>query len=117
ISISEVERLSDGAVGVVPSTSQWVATYDPASFTTQGIFRFAILSGNTLAGEVLIKVDRAYVEQQFVDVFLDVLVVILVVLLLAFEIMLVAVSRSLSKPLDGLFQILERQAVGDFSHR
>ncbi len=117
IPITEVERRFDGAVGIVPTTSQVTTTFDAASFAADGILRFAILSGNTLAGEVLINVDRAYVEQQFVDVFLDVLVVILVVFLLSFEIMLAAVTRSLSKPLDGLYQILERQATGDFSQR
>ncbi len=117
IPVTEVERRFDGAVGLIPSTSQWVATFDAATFAADGIFRFAILSGNSLAGEILIKVDRAYVEQQFVDVFLDMLVVVLVVLLFAFEIMLAAVSRSLGKPLDGLYELLERQAAGDFSHR
>lgn len=117
IPVTEVERRFDGAVGVIPSTSQLVATFDAASFAANGIFRFAVLSGNSLAGEVLIQVDRAYVEQQFVDVFLDMLVVVLVVLLFAFEIMLAAVTRSLTKPLDGLYQILERQAAGDFSQR
>src|SRR5690606_13005430 len=57
----------------------------------------------------------AYVEQQFTDVFLDVLVVILVILLLAFEVTLAAVTTSLSKPLDGLCYLLERQAIGNFS--
>lgn len=117
IPVTEVERRSDGAVVAIPTASQAATTVDAASFAAENIFRFPILSGNSLAGEVLINVDSAYVEQQFVDVFLDVLVVILVVLLLAFEIMLAAVTRSLSKPLDGLYQILEDQAAGDFSRR
>lgn len=114
--VTEVERHQDGGAGVIPTT-QMAVNYDPASLAADGVFRFALLSGNTLAGDVLIQVDRAYVEQQFLDVFLDVLVVILVVLLLAFEIILAAVTASLTKPLDGLYQIIERQAAGDFSRR
>ncbi|NGM86951.1 MFS transporter [Parapusillimonas sp. SGNA-6] len=116
VPVTQVERRPDGTAAAVPVAPQ-DAVEDTASQVDDGTFRFAILSGNSLAGEVLITVDHAYVEQQFVDVFLDVLVVILVVLLLAFEVMLAAVTRSVGKPLDGLYQILASQAEGDFSHR
>lgn len=117
IPVTEVERRFDGAVGVIPSASLGIETYDARRLITENLFRFAILSGNTLKGEVLIKVDPSYLKQQFTDVFMDVLVIVLVVLLLAFEIMLAAVTTSLGKPLDGLYRLLERQGDGDFSQR
>lgn len=80
-------------------------------------FIFPILTGNELAGEIVIEIDRAYVRRQFRNVFLDVLVVILVAILLVFEITITVTANSLRKPLDQLYTLLERQARGDFSGR
>ncbi len=110
-----VERHSDGNLTVVGPAAP--ADTVGSNFSAGDAFRFAILAGNSLAGEIFIEVDRAFVEQQFTDVFLDVAVVVLVVLLLAFEIVLATVWTSLSKPLDSLYLLLDRQAEGDFSRR
>jgi MFS family permease len=80
-------------------------------------FTFPILTGNELVGDIVVEIDRAYVERQFRNVFLDVLVVILVAILLAFEITLTVTATSLRKPLDQLYRLLDRQARGDFSGR
>ncbi len=80
-------------------------------------FVFPILTGNDLVGEIAVEIDRAYVKQQFRNVFLDVLVVILVAILLAFEITVAVTATSLRKPLDQLYMLLEGQARGDFSGR
>lgn len=76
-----------------------------------------VLNGNTLAGHIVVSIDRQYIATQFRNIFLDIGVVIIVATLFAFEIMLSIVSRSFIKPLDRLLYLLRRQAVGDFSAR
>lgn len=80
-------------------------------------FIFPILAGNELVGDIVIEIDRMYVQRQFRNVFLDVLVVILVAVLLAFEITISVTATSLRQPLDQLYTLLERQTAGDFSGR
>jgi MFS family permease len=80
-------------------------------------FVFPVLTGNDLVGEIVVEIDRSYVQRQFRNVFLDVLVVILVAILLAFEITIAVTATSLRKPFDQLYILLERQAHGDFSAR
>ena len=130
-SFPEVDRLairsSDGAiVSFAAQTSAGIATYDvtrdtqsqaPSVSLSSDAFTFPILTRNTVVGDIVIEVDSAFVDRQFRDIFLDVLVVILVAVLIAFEIMLAVVGVSMSKPLDRLQLLLERQARGDFSAR
>ncbi|MDX1433358.1 MAG: MFS transporter [Gammaproteobacteria bacterium] len=120
-------RSTDGSiVSVAARTPGGIDTYDvthdpgvPAPTATFGddAFTFPILTRNTVVGDIVVEVDSAFVDRQFRDIFLDVLVVILVAVLVAFEIMLAVVGASMSKPLDRLQLLLERQARGDFSAR
>jgi len=130
-SFPEVSRLAmratDGAiVSFAERGHRGISTYDlgrdgnkgalPGSFG-ENAFVFPILSRNTVVGDIVIETDRAFVDRQFRNIFLDVLVVILVAVLVAFEIMLAVVTASMSKPLDRLHLLLERQSKGDFSNR
>lgn len=66
---------------------------------------------------VVIDIDPAFITKRFRDVFLDMSVVILVTVLIAFEVMVLLASRSLTAPLDRLQRIAAMQAEGDFSRR
>ncbi len=127
----EVLRLSiRSSEGVIVSLAERsvgkVSTYDlagdqspvaPQPSLSGEAFIFPILTGNRVVGEIVVEGDRSFVEQQFQNVFLDVMVVVLVAVLVAFEITLAVVAASMSKPLDRLHMLLERQSRGDFSSR
>lgn len=66
---------------------------------------------------VVIDIDPAFIADRFRDVFLDLGVVVLVTILIAFEVMVLLASRSLTAPLDRLQHLAALQALGDFSKR
>ncbi|HEX6144763.1 MAG TPA: MFS transporter [Geminicoccaceae bacterium] len=66
---------------------------------------------------VIIDIDPAFITDRFLEVFLDLGVVILVTVLIAFEVMILLTSRSLTAALDRLQRIAALQAAGDFSKR
>lgn len=66
---------------------------------------------------VVIDIDPGFISKKFLDVFLDMSVVILVTVLIAFEIMVLLTSRSLTAALNRLQRLAAMQAVGDFSKR
>ncbi len=114
--VSFAERGSGGITTYDITRKSGKAHAPPSSFTPRA-FTFPILTRNTVVGDIVIEGDRAYVERQFRNIFLDVLVVVLVAILVAFEVMLAVVTASVSKPLDRLHLLLERQSQGDFSCR
>jgi type IV secretory pathway TrbL component len=65
-------------------------------------------------GYIIIDPDTDYIVLQFRELMLDMAVVILVVLLLAYEIMIVIMSFSLTSPLVRLRYLTKMQAAGDF---
>ncbi len=64
---------------------------------------------------VVIDIDPAFIAKRFRDVFLDMSVVVLVTALIAFEVMVLLTSRSLTASLDRLQRLAAMQAAGDFS--
>jgi MFS family permease len=114
--VSLAERSAGGIATYHINRKNGEGQAQPSSITPSA-FTFPILTRNTVVGDIVIEGDRAYVERQFRDVFLDVLVVVLVAVLVAFEVMLAVVTASVSKPLDRLHLLLERQSQGDFSGR
>ncbi len=64
---------------------------------------------------VVIDIDPAFISKRFQDVFLDISVVILVTVLIAFEVMVLLTSRSITQRLDRLQRLAAMQALGDFS--
>ena len=76
-----------------------------------------ILHNGEEVAYVVIDIDPRFIAKRFRDVFLDVGVVILVTVLLAYEIMLLLTSRSLTAGLDRLQRLAAMQAAGDFSRR
>lgn len=66
---------------------------------------------------VVIDIDPAFISKKFFDVFLDMGVVVLAAVLIAFEVMVLMTSRSLTAALDRLQRLAAMQAAGDFSKR
>jgi Na+/melibiose symporter-like transporter len=78
---------------------------------------FPILYQGKEIAYVVIDIDPAFIAKKFRDVFLDMGVVILAAVLIAFEIMVLMTSRSLTAALDRLQNFAAMQAAGDFSKR
>ena len=76
---------------------------------------FPINAGGEQIGYIIIDANPDYFAVQFRDMLLDFAVVVLVVLLLAFQIMTVVMSRSLTAPFMRLQYLASLQAAGDFS--
>lgn len=80
-------------------------------------YRSSILSRNAVAGEILIEVDRAFLREQFTDVFLDIAVLVLVILLFTFELIRSAVLRQVVGRFRQVRWLAAEQAAGRFGHR
>jgi len=76
---------------------------------------FPIALDGAQIGYIIIDANPGYFSNQFRGILLDFGVVILVVLLLAFQIMTVVMSRSLTAPFMRLQYLAGLQATGDFS--
>ncbi len=76
---------------------------------------YPIVSKDEEIGYIIIRPDFAYIAKQFREVALDLSVVVLVVLLLAYEIMIIVMTMSLTSPLNRLKHLARLQAGGDFS--
>ncbi|TFH44214.1 MAG: MFS transporter, partial [Lysobacterales bacterium] len=68
-------------------------------------------------GYIIIDVDTGYIAREFENVLLDLAVVAFVAILLAFEVLVVMMSVSLTAPFNRLQQLVTLQAAGDFSKR
>ncbi len=66
---------------------------------------------------VVIDIDPAFIARRFRDVFLDMAVIVLVTAMIAYELMVLMTSRSLTGGLDRLQRLASMQAAGDFSMR
>ena len=66
---------------------------------------------------VVIDIDPGFIAKRFRDVFLDMLVVVLVTVIVAFELMVLLTSGSLTASLDRLQRLAAMQAAGDFTMR
>ncbi len=66
---------------------------------------------------VVIDIDPGFIAKRFQDVFLDMMVVMLVTVMVAFELMVLLTSRSLTVGLDRLQRLAAMQAAGDFTMR
>ena len=76
---------------------------------------FPITADGEQIGYIIIDANPEYFALQFRDMLLDFGVVVLVVMLLAFQIMTVVMSRSLTAPFMRLQYLAGLQAAGDFS--
>lgn len=83
--------------------------------TRKDVTTFPITSNGAQIGYIIIDANPGYFSDQFRGMLLDFGVVILVVLLLAFQIMTVVMSRSLTAPFMRLQYLAGLQATGDFS--
>ncbi len=76
---------------------------------------FPITSGGEQIGYIIIDANSEFFVGEFREMLLDFAVVVLVVMLLAFQIMTVVISRSLTAPFIRLQYLAGLQAAGDFS--
>lgn len=76
---------------------------------------FPITADGEQIGYIIVDANPRYFNIQFRNVLLDFGVVILVVLLLAYQIMIVVMSRSMTAPFMRLQHLAGLQAAGDFS--
>ncbi|MFC3326628.1 MFS transporter [Mesorhizobium cantuariense] len=83
----------------------------------KGVRSHPIMHDGKEIAYVVIDVDPAFIAKKFLDVFLDMGVVVVVAVLIAFEIMVLMSSRSLTAALDRLQRLAAMQAAGDFSKR
>jgi MFS family permease len=78
---------------------------------------YPINSGDEQIGYIIIDIDKGYIAREFENVLLDLVVVALVAILLAFEVLVVMMSVSLTAPFNRLQHLVTLQANGDFSSR
>ncbi len=85
--------------------------------SSKDVVAYPIESGGEQIGYIIIDVDRGYIAREFENVLLDLAVVTLVAILLAFEVLVVMMSVSLTAPFNRLQHLVTLQAAGDFSKR
>jgi predicted MFS family arabinose efflux permease len=85
--------------------------------SSKDVVAYPIKSGGEQIGYIIIDVDTGYIAREFENVLLDLAVVALVAILLAFEVLVVMMSVSLTGPFNRLQQLVTLQATGDFSKR
>jgi MFS family permease len=76
---------------------------------------YPVISNGEQIGYIIVDTNSKFFAHQFRDVLLDFVVVVLVAILLAFQIMMVTISRSLTSPFIRLQHLAGFQAAGDFS--
>ena len=85
--------------------------------SSKDVVAFPIKSNGEQIGYIIIDVDTGYIAREFENVLLDLAVVALVAILLAFEVLVVMTSVSLTAPFNRLQHLVTLQAAGDFSKR
>jgi len=79
-------------------------------------FRFPVLVGNDVVGDIVIEGSAQFTETRLRDVMLDVGVLAIAILLIGVELTLVAASASVWKPQMRLTTLLAEQRAGTFLH-
>jgi len=85
--------------------------------SSKDVVAYPIKSDGEQIGYIIIDVDTGYIAREFESVLLDLAVVALVSILLAFEVLVVMMSVSLTAPFNRLQHLVTLQAEGDFSKR
>lgn len=85
--------------------------------SSKDVVAYPIKSDGEQIGYIIIDVDTGYIASEFENVLLDLGVVALVAILLAFEVLVVMMSVSLTAPFNRLQHLVTLQAAGDFSRR
>jgi len=85
--------------------------------SSKDVVAYPIKSDGEQIGYIIIDVDTGYIASEFENVLLDLGVVALVAILLAFEVLVVMMSVSLTAPFNRLQHLVTLQAASDFSKR
>ena len=99
---------------IIESGSRQKSQFAPAR-SRKDVPTFPITAGEKQIGYIIIDANPGYFAGQFRNVLLDLGVVLLVVVLLAFEVMVVMISLSLTGPFNRLQYLADLQSLGDFS--
>ncbi len=99
---------------IIESGSRQKSPFAPAR-SRKDVPTFPITAEGKQIGYIIIDADPGYFAIQFRNVLLDLGVVLLVVVLLAFEVMVVMISFSLTGPFNRLQYLVDLQSTGDFS--
>ena len=79
--------------------------------------RRAILVDDAIAGYVHVGVERGYIAARISELRYDIGIVLLTSLLIAFEVLLLIVTLTVSAPMRQMIELMSRMAAGDFAHR
>ncbi|GAB5374409.1 MAG: hypothetical protein AcusKO_08710 [Acuticoccus sp.] len=101
--------------GIVMEAGERIDPYLAPPRQRKGVRSHPVMQDGEELAYVVIDIDQAVIAKRFRDVFLDMLVVILVTVMIAYEIMVLLTSRSLTAGLDRLQRLASLQAAGDFS--
>ena len=101
---------------ILEAGKRQVDVYGPRRSSKDAV-AYPIKSGDEQIGYIIIDVDNGYIAREFENVLLDLGVIALVAILLAFEVLVVMMSASLTAPFNRLQQLVTLQAAGDFSKR
>ncbi|TIU97624.1 MAG: MFS transporter [Mesorhizobium sp.] len=115
--LPEVAYVAVATGRVVLEVGERIDPYLAPPRERKGVRSHAIMHNGEEIAYVVIDVDPAFISKKFLDVFLDMGVVVVVAVLIAFEIMVLMSSRSLTAALDRLQRLAAMQAAGDFSKR
>ena len=85
--------------------------------SSKDVVAYPIKSGGEQIGYIIIDVDTGYIAREFENVLLDLGVIAIGAILLAFEVLVVMTSVSLTAPFNRLQHLVTLQATGDFSRR
>lgn len=80
------------------------------------IFRFPVLVGSDVVGDIVIEGSAQFAETRLQDVMLDVAVLAIAILLIGVELTLVVASASVWKPKMRMMSLLAEQRQGVFRH-
>lgn len=83
----------------------------------QGVSEFPLVLDGETVGTIVTETDPLYFAAQFRDMLLDLSVVLVVIVLFAFELVVVMMASSVTRPIDGLQHVAGLQAASDFSKR
>ena len=101
---------------ILEAGQRQVDVYGPRR-SSKDLVAYPIKSDDEQIGYIIIDVDTGYIAREFENVLLDLAVVALVAILLAFEVLVVMMSVSLTAPFNRLQHLVTLQAGGDFSNR
>lgn len=115
--LPEVAYIAVATGRIVLEAGQRIDPYLAPARARKDVLTYPIEFQGEEIGYIIIDIDPDFISKAFFDVFLDYGVVLLVTILIAFEVMILTTSVSLTAPFDRLQHLVTLQAASDFSKR